>query len=100
MTLDQAQVASLRSSYMGVSISNSGYRYFQQIFEFNLKIDSKKENYELVKESVEERDIVINNVPYANRYIALCVPTRNIVLATYYYVHSRCNFIDRPMDVP
>lgn len=50
-------------------------------------MDLKRENYELVKESVEERDIVINNVPYANRYLALCVPSRNIIVATYYYVH-------------
>lgn len=51
---------------------------------FNWK--SKKENFELVKESVEERDTVINNAPHITRYLGLVVPCRNIIMALYYYV--------------
>ena len=39
-----------------------------------------------MRESVEERDTVINNSPHTTRYIGLCVPSRNIVMAGYYYV--------------
>jgi glycerol-3-phosphate dehydrogenase len=65
---------------------NAGYRYFQQIFEPNFKFHLKKENYHLVKESVEERDVVINNSPHTTRYIGLCVPCRNVIMACYFYV--------------
>ena len=63
-----------------------GYRYFQQIFDLNFKFKLKKENYGLVKEGVEERDTVINNTPHSTRYIGLCVPAQNIIMAGYYYI--------------
>ena len=85
---------------MGVSSRYLGYRYFQKIFELNFKWQLKQENYHLVKESVEERDIVINNTPYMTRYIGLCLPTRNIIVATYYYVGTSPYASGRPVDVP
>ena len=77
-----------------------GYRYFQQIFELNFKWDLKKENYSLVKESVEERDIVINNAPHMTRYLGLCVPSPNILVACYYYVVFLSYPSGRTVDVP
>ena len=85
---------------MEVCLATIGYRYFQQIFELNFKWDLKKENYSLVKESVEERDIVINNAPHMTRYLALCVPSPNILVASYYYVVFLSYPSGRTVDVP
>jgi glycerol-3-phosphate dehydrogenase len=85
---------------MEVCLATIGYRYFQQIFELNFKWDLKKENFSLVKESVEERDIVINNAPHMTRYLALCVPSPNILVACYYYVVFLSYPSGRTVDVP
>ena len=76
------------TSSKSTKLLHGGYRYFQQIFEFNLKFNLKRENYGLVIESVQERDVVINNAPHVNRYVGLCVPCRNLIMAAYYYVRS------------
>jgi glycerol-3-phosphate dehydrogenase len=62
-----------------------GVRYLQTAFSLDPSA-KRRECFELVKESTEERENLINNAPHLTRYLATVIPCKNIFYAVYYFV--------------
>jgi glycerol-3-phosphate dehydrogenase len=72
------------TSSKSTKLLHGGIRYLERVFKFRNK--HRKLDWELVKEALAERNLMMNNVPYMTNQIAIIIPATNIFKACYYYL--------------
>lgn len=77
------------ASSKSTKLIHGGVRYLQQVFELSLdSISSRIEKFQLVKEAIAERSMMIDSAPHLTTKIPFVIPCTNLVSATYYYIGS------------
>lgn len=77
------------ASSKSTKLIHGGVRYVQQAFEFSLaSVSSRIEKFNLVREAIEERSLMIDSAPHLTTKIPFVIPCSNILTASYYYVGS------------
>lgn len=72
------------TSSKSTKLLHGGVRYLERVFRFRNK--NRWLDYELVKEALAERNLMLNNVPYMTNQVALVIPSTNIFKNLYYYI--------------
>ena len=72
------------TSSKSTKLLHGGIRYLERVFKYSNK--NRKLDYDLVKEALAERNLMLNNAPYMTNQIALVIPATNIFKACYYYL--------------
>ena len=75
------------TSSKSTKLLHGGIRYLQRVFKFGNK--HRELDYELVKEALTERNLMLNNAPYMTNQVAIVIPATNIFKAVYYYLGCR-----------
>lgn len=71
------------TSSKSTKLLHGGLRYLENAFK--LRNSNRKEDFYLVNESLVERDMLLNNVPYMNDQVGMIIPVTNIFSALFYY---------------
>jgi len=71
------------TSSKSTKLLHGGLRYIENAFK--LRNANRKEDFYLVNESLVERDMLLNNVPYMNDQVGMIIPVTNIFSAAFYY---------------
>jgi glycerol-3-phosphate dehydrogenase len=72
------------TSSKSTKLLHGGIRYLERVFKFRNK--NRRLDYELVKEALAERNLMLNNAPYMTNQIAIIIPATNIFKGIYYYL--------------
>jgi glycerol-3-phosphate dehydrogenase len=77
------------ASSKSTKLIHGGVRYLQQVFEFSLaSLSSRLEKFNLVKESIVERGMMIDSASHLTNKVPFVMPCTNIFAASYYYIGS------------
>jgi glycerol-3-phosphate dehydrogenase len=77
------------ASSKSTKLIHGGVRYLQQVFELSLdSLSSRIEKFNLVKEAISERSMMIDSAPHLTTKIPFVIPCTNMFNAFYYYIGS------------
>jgi glycerol-3-phosphate dehydrogenase len=71
------------TSSKSTKLLHGGLRYLENAFK--LHNNNRMEDFHLVNESLNERDMLLNNVPYLNEQVGMIIPLKNVFEAMFYY---------------
>ena len=71
------------TSSKSTKLLHGGLRYLENAFK--LKNKNRREDFHLVNEAINERNILLNNIPYLSEQVGMIIPLTNIFEAVYYY---------------
>ena len=72
------------TSSKSTKLLHGGIRYLERVFKVRNK--HRGLDWELVKEALAERNLMINNAPYMTNQVAIIIPATNIFKGMYYYL--------------
>jgi glycerol-3-phosphate dehydrogenase len=71
------------TSSKSTKLLHGGLRYLENAFKLRNK--NRMEDFHLVNEAINERNILLNNIPYLSEQVGMIIPLTNIFEAVYYY---------------